>query len=90
MIFDFTRLIWMGAKSKREFFLTIADVIWSSVFVAPFIVLYWRGVWDLLDDLVNLYIPFPKVIIQGKLIAVAYTLRVHIETSSLWAEFVKK
>ena len=26
---------------------------------------------------------------QGKLIAVAYT-RVHIETSSLWAEFVNK
>ena len=43
----------MGAKSKREFFLTFADVIWSSVFVAPFIVLYWRGVWDLLDDWVN-------------------------------------
>ncbi len=27
---------------------------------------------------------------QGKLIVVAYTLRIHIETSSLWAEFVNK
>ena len=27
---------------------------------------------------------------QGKLIAVVYTLRIHIETSSLWAEFVNK
>jgi len=34
-----------------------------------------------------------KVIMQGNLIAVAYTLRrlcVHIETSSLWAVFVNK
>ena len=27
---------------------------------------------------------------QGKLIAVVYTLRTYIETSSLWAEFVNK
>jgi len=27
---------------------------------------------------------------QGKLIAVAYILCVHIETSSLWAQFVDK
>ena len=27
---------------------------------------------------------------QGKLIAVAYTLHTYIETSSLWAEFVNK
>ena len=31
-----------------------------------------------------------KVIMQGKLIAVVYTLHVHIETSSLLAEFVNK
>ena len=31
-----------------------------------------------------------KVIMQGKLIAVAYLLCVHIEASSLWAEFVNK
>ena len=31
-----------------------------------------------------------KVLMQGKLIAVAQTLCVHIETSSLWAEFVNK
>ena len=31
-----------------------------------------------------------KNVIQGKLIAVAYTLRTYIETSSLWAEFVNK
>ena len=30
-----------------------------------------------------------KVVMQGKLIAVAYTLRT-IETSSLWAEFVNE
>ena len=38
--------------------------------------------------LVNLY--SGKVIKQGKLIAVAYSLRIHIETSSLWAVFVNK
>ena len=31
-----------------------------------------------------------KVIMQGKLTAVASTLHTHIETSSLWAEFVSK
>ena len=30
-----------------------------------------------------------KVVMQGKLISVAYTL-VHLETSSLWAGFVNK
>ena len=29
-----------------------------------------------------------KVLMQGKLIVVVYTSCVHIETSSLWAEFV--
>ena len=31
-----------------------------------------------------------KDLMQGQLIAVAYTLRTYIETSSLWAEFVNK
>ena len=31
-----------------------------------------------------------KVLMQGKSIAVAYTLCVHIKMSSLWAEFVNK
>ena len=31
-----------------------------------------------------------KNVMQGKLIAFAYTLRVYIETSSVWAEFVYK
>ena len=32
----------------------------------------------------------PKVLMQGKLIAVVYTLCTYIETSSFWAEFVNK
>ena len=31
-----------------------------------------------------------KNVMQGKLIAFAYTLRVYIQTSSVWAEFVYK
>ena len=31
-----------------------------------------------------------KVLMQGKFIAVPYTLLVHIETSSLWGEFINK
>jgi len=28
------------------------DFLWSAVVVAPLVVLYWRGTWDLLEDLV--------------------------------------
>ena len=38
----------------------------------------------------NIYIVTLKVVMLGKLILVAYTTRVQIETSSLWAEFVNK
>lgn len=34
--------------------------------------------------------PLAKVTMQGNLIAAAYTLRVHIKTSSLWVEFINK
>ena len=37
-----------------------------------------------------IYIVTLKVVMLGKLILVAYTTRVQIETSSLWAEFVNK
>ena len=37
-----------------------------------------------------LYKSLTKVIMQGKLIAVAYTLRTYWNCSSLWEEFVNK
>ena len=34
--------------------LSIADFFWSSCLVAPLVVAYWRGTWDLLEDWVSL------------------------------------
>ena len=30
----------------------MADFLWSSCVIAPLVVTYWRGTWDLLEDLV--------------------------------------
>ena len=43
----------MGLLGKREIFLTVADFLWSSFVVVPFVVLFWRGTWDILGDLVT-------------------------------------
>eukprot|EP00092_Neocalanus_flemingeri_P028997 GFUD01031480.1.p1 GENE.GFUD01031480.1~~GFUD01031480.1.p1 ORF type:complete len:372 (-),score=93.34 GFUD01031480.1:415-1530(-) len=42
----------MGVLRTKDWLLSLADFLWSSVVVAPLVVLYWRGSWDLLDDLV--------------------------------------
>jgi len=39
-------------NTTKEFLLSLADLLWTCVVVAPLVVLYWRGSWDLLDDLV--------------------------------------
>ena len=31
----------------------LADWMWSGVVVAPLVVTYWRGTWDLLADMVS-------------------------------------
>ena len=31
-----------------------ADFLWSGCLVAPLVVTYWRGTWDLLEDWVGL------------------------------------
>ena len=31
----------------------LANWFWSAVVVAPLVVTYWRGTWDLLADLVS-------------------------------------
>ena len=43
----------MGLLRTRDWLLCLADFCWSSIVIAPLVVLYWRGSWDLLDDLVR-------------------------------------
>ena len=43
----------MGVLRTKDWLLCLADFIWSAVVIAPLVVLYWRGSWDLLDDLVR-------------------------------------
>eukprot|EP00092_Neocalanus_flemingeri_P000045 GFUD01000046.1.p1 GENE.GFUD01000046.1~~GFUD01000046.1.p1 ORF type:complete len:384 (+),score=70.50 GFUD01000046.1:82-1233(+) len=31
---------------------SVADLLWSCLVVAPLVVIYWRGTWDLLEDLI--------------------------------------
>ena len=31
----------------------VLDFLWSGLVVAPLVVLYWRGTWDLLEDFVS-------------------------------------
>lgn len=46
----------MGVMRTKDWLLSLADFLWSSVVVAPLVILYWRGSWDLLDDLVSVCI----------------------------------
>ena len=32
----------------------VVNWLWSCLLVAPLVVTYWRGTWDLLEDLVNI------------------------------------
>ena len=43
----------MGMLKTKDWLLWVADFLWSAVVVAPLVVLYWRGSWDLLDDIVS-------------------------------------
>ena len=40
-------------KNKTGLGLTLADFFWSGCVVAPLVVTYWRGTWDLLEDWVS-------------------------------------
>ena len=40
-------------KSKSGLGLCVADFFWSGCVVAPLVVTYWRGTWDLLEDWVS-------------------------------------
>ena len=31
----------------------VLDFLWSGIVIAPLVVLYWRGTWDLLEDFVR-------------------------------------
>jgi len=42
----------MGLARHKDWVRVLSDFLWSSVVVAPLVVLYWRGTWDLLEDLV--------------------------------------
>lgn len=41
----------MGALKNKTWLLSAADFFWSGCVLAPLVVTYWRGTWDLLDDL---------------------------------------
>ena len=44
----------LKSKSKTSNIgLSVADFFWSSCVVAPLVVAYWRGTWDLLEDWVS-------------------------------------
>ena len=44
----------LKSKSKTSNIgLSVADFFWSSCVVAPLVVAYWRGTWDLLEDWVR-------------------------------------
>ena len=40
-------------QSWHEVIWLVFDILWSSVVVAPLVVMYWRGTWDLLEDFVS-------------------------------------
>ena len=40
-------------KNKNGLGLSAADFLWSGCVVAPMVVTYWRGTWDLLEDWVS-------------------------------------
>lgn len=42
----------MGLNRETDWLRVVLDFLWSSVVVAPLVVVYWRGTWDLLDDMV--------------------------------------
>ena len=50
----------MGVKKPKSssqldhILYSTADFLWSGCLVAPLVVTYWRGTWDLLEDWVGL------------------------------------
>jgi len=49
----------MGAFRRHEWVRVLADFLWSSCVVAPLVVLYWRGTWDILEDFIYPHRPDP-------------------------------
>jgi len=39
-------------SGKHEWVGLILDFLWSGLVIAPLVVLYWRGTWDLLEDFI--------------------------------------
>ena len=40
----------MGVLKDKSWLLSVADFLWSCCVIAPLVVTYWRGTWDLLED----------------------------------------
>ena len=38
----------MGAVGRRAMLVSLVDLAWSALVVAPLVVLFWRGTWDIL------------------------------------------
>ena len=43
----------VAMKDKHSLGLSVVDFFWSGCVVAPLVVTYWRGTWDLLEDWVG-------------------------------------
>lgn len=51
----------MGAFRRYEWVRVLADFLWSGCVVAPLVVLYWRGTWDLLEDFIYPHRPVAPI-----------------------------
>ena len=53
----------MGVWKNKSRLMSVADFFWSSCVIAPLVVTYWRGTWDLLDDWVS-PLPLPTLVVM--------------------------
>jgi len=44
----------MGALREKETLYSVADLFWSCIVLSPLVVVFWRGTWDILDDISGL------------------------------------
>lgn len=42
----------MGMRREKELCFDVLNLVWACLVVAPMVVLYWKGTWDLLADMV--------------------------------------
>jgi len=43
----------MGRISTRQSCNRVTNMAWSMLIVAPMVVMFWRGIWDLMNQMKN-------------------------------------